>query len=230
MSQAAPAVLYEKAGDHVAVVTLNRPDARNAVDGDVARGLDAIVKQTEADDQIWAVVLTGAGVWPSAPARISRRSRPATGSPLTTPDGQLRPLRVRQAAQAVDRRGRWLRARRRLRDRVDLRHDRGVRGTRPSGLPEVERGLMAAAGGLFRLPRVLPRAVALELDRHRRAAGRPARACLRHGRPGGAAGAGQGRGAQARRCRLRKRADRDAGTLVVARQAFGSWTRPRCSA
>jgi len=31
------------------------------------------------------------------------------------------------------------------------------------GLPEVTRGLIAAAGGLYRLPRALPRAVALEL-------------------------------------------------------------------
>jgi len=43
-----PAVLFERRPDHVALVTLNRPAARNAVHGDVARALDAIIKQTEA--------------------------------------------------------------------------------------------------------------------------------------------------------------------------------------
>ena len=44
-----PAVLIERLPDHVTLVTINRPEARNAVNGDVAAGLDAAITQTEAD-------------------------------------------------------------------------------------------------------------------------------------------------------------------------------------
>jgi len=52
------AVLYEVVERHIALVTLNRPDKRNAVNGDVARGLEAAVKAVEADDDIRVAVLT----------------------------------------------------------------------------------------------------------------------------------------------------------------------------
>ncbi|MFZ5731569.1 MAG: enoyl-CoA hydratase-related protein, partial [Pseudomonadota bacterium] len=55
------AVLMERIADHVALVTINRPDARNAVNGDVAAGMEAAVQATEADPDIWVVILTGAG-------------------------------------------------------------------------------------------------------------------------------------------------------------------------
>ena len=58
---AQPAVTVEKAGDHIALVTINRPEARNAVNGAVAQGLEKAVRDTEADDDIWVVILTGAG-------------------------------------------------------------------------------------------------------------------------------------------------------------------------
>lgn len=55
------AVLFERVAPHVALVTLNRPEARNAVNGDVARGLDAAVARVEAEDDIRVAILTGAG-------------------------------------------------------------------------------------------------------------------------------------------------------------------------
>ena len=162
MSSSAPAVLYERASEHIALVTLNRPDARNAINGDVARAMDAIVKQTEADDQIWAVVLTGAGgIAFSAGADLKEISQ-GNGTSLGTPDGGFAGFVFAQ------RRKLWIAA-------VDgfalaggceiaLTCDMIVASDNSFfGLPEVKRGLMAAAGGLFRLPRVLPRAVALEL-------------------------------------------------------------------
>lgn len=54
-------VLFEKTGPHVALVTINRPEARNAINGEVAEALEAIVARTEADETVRAVVLTGAG-------------------------------------------------------------------------------------------------------------------------------------------------------------------------
>ena len=54
-------VTLEMAGAHVALVTIQRPEARNAVNGAVATGLDRIVKHIEKDSNIWVAVLTGAG-------------------------------------------------------------------------------------------------------------------------------------------------------------------------
>ena len=43
---------YEKRG-HVGLLTINRPEARNAVNGDVAQGMEAAIDQLEADDEVW---------------------------------------------------------------------------------------------------------------------------------------------------------------------------------
>ena len=51
---------YEVKG-HVALLTINRPEARNAVNGAVATGIEEAIDRAEADDDIWVVVLTGAG-------------------------------------------------------------------------------------------------------------------------------------------------------------------------
>src|SRR5699024_11918905 len=45
----------------VLVVTLDRPQARNAVNGELARGLEAAVDLLETSDDLWAGVLTGEG-------------------------------------------------------------------------------------------------------------------------------------------------------------------------
>jgi enoyl-CoA hydratase len=53
-------VEYEQRG-HVAVLTINRPEARNAVNGDVANGIEEAIDKVEADGETWVTVLTGAG-------------------------------------------------------------------------------------------------------------------------------------------------------------------------
>ena len=45
-------VNYEKRGP-VGVLTIDRPEARNAVNGDVARGMEAAIDELEADDEVW---------------------------------------------------------------------------------------------------------------------------------------------------------------------------------
>ena len=50
-------VKYEKVG-RAAVITLNRPEARNAVNGDVAQGMEAAIDQMEADPEVWVGVVT----------------------------------------------------------------------------------------------------------------------------------------------------------------------------
>lgn len=57
-STASPPVTYERR-DRVAVITLSRPEARNALSTDVLQGLVAALDQAEADTDVRAVVLTG---------------------------------------------------------------------------------------------------------------------------------------------------------------------------
>jgi (E)-benzylidenesuccinyl-CoA hydratase len=54
------AVLYELDG-HVATITYNRPDALNAIDADVRRGLNAAFDRFRADEDAWVAIVTGAG-------------------------------------------------------------------------------------------------------------------------------------------------------------------------
>ncbi len=62
---------YELDG-HVAVITINRPEARNAVNADVAQGIEAAIDRLEADDEAWVGILTG-----SAAPRRATSSPPA---------------------------------------------------------------------------------------------------------------------------------------------------------
>src|SRR3989440_10015256 len=55
-----PAVLTERR-DGVLLITLNRPEARNAVNGALAQGLAATLDELDADDALSVGVLTGAG-------------------------------------------------------------------------------------------------------------------------------------------------------------------------
>lgn len=82
----AETVLYEQEGA-VAIVTLNRPDALNALSVQLRAELAEALRQAETDDSVWAIVLTGAGdrafcagmdlkEISSDPAKL----RPATGS------------------------------------------------------------------------------------------------------------------------------------------------------
>ena len=47
--------------DGIAVVTINRPEVRNAVNGDVARGLAGAVEELDATKDVRVLILTGAG-------------------------------------------------------------------------------------------------------------------------------------------------------------------------
>jgi enoyl-CoA hydratase/carnithine racemase len=47
--------------EHVATLTLNRPAAHNAINLDLIRALRAACRELEVDDQVWAVIVRGAG-------------------------------------------------------------------------------------------------------------------------------------------------------------------------
>ena len=53
-------VTLEKQG-HVGVVTMNRPEALNALNDQVLRDLDAVLTQAEEDSELYVLVVTGAG-------------------------------------------------------------------------------------------------------------------------------------------------------------------------
>ncbi|WP_448584880.1 enoyl-CoA hydratase-related protein [Thermaurantiacus sp.] len=155
-------VLYEVVEGHIGLVRLNRPDKRNAVNGDVAQAMDWIVKATEADDSIRVVILgsTSDGAF-SAGADLSEISK-GRGHLLGTRDGGFGGLATAVRAKP------WIAA-------VNapalaggcelaLSCDMIVAAeTARFGLPEVKRGLFAGAGGVFRLTRRLPASIAYEL-------------------------------------------------------------------
>ena len=60
MTQTAPAALTERRGN-VLVITINRPEARNAVNGAVSTAVGDALEQAQNDDEVRAVVITGAG-------------------------------------------------------------------------------------------------------------------------------------------------------------------------
>ena len=156
------AVTLERLPDHVALVTLNRPEARNAVNGDVAQGLEAAIDATEADDDVWLVILTGSG----DAAFCAGADLKAVSS------GQGQGLRTERGGFAgfvhATRRKPWIAAINgpALAGGCEIALACELRVAVPTarfGLPEVKRGLVASAGGLYRLPRALPQALALEM-------------------------------------------------------------------
>jgi enoyl-CoA hydratase len=151
---------YELQG-RVALLTLNRPEARNAVNGDVARGMEAALDQLEEDDDAWLGILTHEGPVFSAGADLKAISS-GNAADLQTKRGGfagfVRRERTKPIIAAME--GPALAGGCEIAIACDLIV---ASSEARFGLPEVKRSLVAAAGGLFRLPRLLPRKVALEI-------------------------------------------------------------------
>lgn len=145
----------------VAVITIDRPEARNAVDGDVATGIEAALDRLEADEECWIGVIAGNGPVFSAGADLRAVSAGRADSLSTARGGfagivqreRTKPLIAAVEGPALA--GGF---------EIVLACDLVVAATSASfGLPEVKRSLVAASGGLFRLPRAVPRIIAMEL-------------------------------------------------------------------
>lgn len=151
-------VLVE-AREGVLVVTLNRPAARNAVNLAVAEGVAAAMTELDSRDDLSVGVLTGAGG--TFCAGMDLKAFVRGESPVIPGRGFLglvqappdKPLIAAVEGYALAGGCEAVLA-------ADL-----VVASRAAkfGIPEVKRGLVAAAGGLMRLPRRIPPAVALEL-------------------------------------------------------------------
>lgn len=159
---AKPVVMFEMANPHVAVVTLNRPEKRNAVNGAMTQAIAEIVQKTEDDPEIRVVILTSsedrvfcAGADLSA---VSAKDAFAMETPTGGFAGLVYATRRKPWIAAVE--GIAVAGGCELCLACDM-----IVGSENArfGLPEVKRGLLAGAGGLHRLPQRIPAAIANEM-------------------------------------------------------------------
>jgi enoyl-CoA hydratase len=154
----------ERSGDAIAVVTLTRPDRLNAIGTDTVAALDAALTTLEADDSVRAFVVNGEGRAFCAGADIDE---------LAGLDGAAGFARfVRAFTDVLDRLERHPKPSVAAIDgaafggglELALACDLRVAsdGAR-LGVPEIKLGLLPGAGGTQRLPRLIPRGVALQM-------------------------------------------------------------------
>ncbi|MGK5543576.1 crotonase/enoyl-CoA hydratase family protein [Streptomyces sp. URMC 127] len=141
------------------VITIDRPLARNAVNAEVAHGIAAAVDRLESDPGLRVGVLTGADGTFCAGMDLKAA---ALGEQVTVPGkgfaGLVEAPVTKPLIAAVE--GHALGGGFELALACDLVV--AAEGAR-FALPEVKRGLIAAGGGVVRLPRRIPRHLATEL-------------------------------------------------------------------
>jgi enoyl-CoA hydratase len=152
-------VKFEKRG-HVAIFTLDRPKAMNAVNGDVSAQLEAHMDAFEANEDLWVGIICSSH--PKVFCAGADLKKVSAGAPIATFKGGFAGFvkypRRKPMIAAVD--GAALAGG----CEIVLACDLCVAGDASRfGVPEVKRSLVAAAGGLFRLPQKLPRVIAMEL-------------------------------------------------------------------
>ena len=154
----AEAVLVETR-DNVLVITINRPEARNAVNGDVAAGVAGALDRLDGEAALSVGVLTGAGGTFSSGMDLKGFLKGETpviegrGLAGLTEAPPRKPLIAAVEGYALA--GGF---------EMVLACDLVVASSEAKfGIPEVKRGLVAGGGGLLRLPQRLPYYVAMEL-------------------------------------------------------------------
>jgi enoyl-CoA hydratase len=151
-------VLRERRG-HVEILTINRPEARNAINRATAIALGVALDACEVDDDVWVVVLTGAGD-KAFSAGMDLKAFAAGEFPITekgfggiTQRDFPKPLIA--AANGAALAGGF---------EILISCDMVVAAEHAKfGIPEASRGLVAGGGGLIRLPKLIPLAVAYEM-------------------------------------------------------------------
>jgi len=145
--------------DAVAIIAINRPEARNAVNAAVAQGIADAVVEIESRPDIRAAILTGeggtfcAGMDLKAFLRKEVMRFPDTGFAGFSTAKLAKPYIAAVEGYALA--GGF---------ELALTCDFIVASETASfGLPEVKRGLVANAGGMLRLPRQIPHRIAAEL-------------------------------------------------------------------
>jgi enoyl-CoA hydratase len=155
---AAPAVLTERR-ENVLLITLNRPEVRNAVNGALAEGLAGALEELDGDEGLSVGVLTGAGGFFSAGMDLGAFVR---GESAWFGDRGFAGITQRAARKpliaAIE--GFALAGGMEIALACDLIV--AAKGAR-MGIPETKRSLVAAGGALLRMPRRMPYHVVMEL-------------------------------------------------------------------
>jgi len=154
--------------DHVAVITLNRPDQRNAMNQELSSALMDCLHRVRADADIRVAILTGAGGTFSAGADLKERAsgggaRRADNAPATVieadPDARWSTMTMEKPLiAAID--GFCLAGGMELALACDIRI---CTPDAQFGLPEITRGFFPGGGGPQRLGRSIPQSMAMEL-------------------------------------------------------------------
>ncbi|HVS68094.1 MAG TPA: crotonase/enoyl-CoA hydratase family protein, partial [Mycobacteriales bacterium] len=144
--------------DNVLIITLNRPEAKNAVNEGLAKGVAAAIDELDGDDSLFVGIITGAGgtfcsgmdlkgfLKGENPTVPGRGFAGLTQAPPRTP--LIAAVEGWALAGGCE---------------VVLSCDLVVASREAKfGIPEVKRGLVAGAGGLLRLPKRIPYHLAME--------------------------------------------------------------------
>jgi enoyl-CoA hydratase len=153
-----PAVLTERR-ERILLITINRPDQRNAVNAAVARGIADALDELDGDDELALGVLTGAGKGFCAGMDLKAF---VTGERPYADDRGFAGITQRAAVKPLIAAVEGFAVAGGLEVALSCDLIVASRGAK-LGVPEVKRSLVAAGGALLRLPRVLPRNVAMEL-------------------------------------------------------------------
>ncbi len=151
-------ILRERRG-HIDILTINRPEARNAMNRAAAVALSTFLDEAEEDPEVWVVVLTGAED-KAFSAGMDLKAFATGEFPITdkgfgglTQRSFSKPLIAAVNGSALA--GGF---------EMMLSCDMVVAADHAKfGIPEAKRGLIAGAGGLIRLPKRVPMAIALEM-------------------------------------------------------------------
>jgi enoyl-CoA hydratase len=152
------AVSVEQA-DGVIEITINRPEARNAINGAVRDGIAEAVAELDASGDLAIGILTGAGGTFCAGMDLKAFLAGELSGAMGRGMAGLAPAQPRKPVIAAIE-GYALAGGCELALACDLRV---AAENATFGIPEVKRGLVAGGGGLLRLPRLLPPTIAMEL-------------------------------------------------------------------
>ena len=154
-----PDVVSVEVADGIGIITINRPEARNAVNEAVARGVAAALDDLDSRGAVTSLIITGAGgtfcagmdLKGFAAGENSAAGGRGFGGITQRPPAKT----IIAAVEGYALAGGF---------EIVLSCDLIVASEEAVfGLPEVSRGLVAGAGGLFRLPRRIPYHLAMEI-------------------------------------------------------------------
>lgn len=146
----------------VEIITINRPEARNAIDGETATALSNAFDELENDDNVWVVILTGAGDKAFSAGMDLKAFASGQLNQIISAKGGFAGIAQRNFPKPIIAavNGAALAGG----CEIMLSCDLVVAADHATfGIPEVKRGLIAGAGALIRLPQRLPLSIALEL-------------------------------------------------------------------